>query len=96
MLEKERARGSPLKLKGLWTPKLPGFLAFWGAVQSLQPKKRKTEKLRRDQTCEVKESVENFGQRRRWSDQAVRDHPESAYEPEFYERLAERNQWINL
>ena len=31
-----------------------------------------------------------------FTDQAVREDPESAYEPEFYERLAERNQWINL
>lgn len=31
-----------------------------------------------------------------FTDQAVREDPESAYEPEFYERLAERNQWINI
>ena len=31
-----------------------------------------------------------------FTDQAVREDPESAYELKFYERLAEQNQWINI
>ena len=31
-----------------------------------------------------------------FTDQAVREDPESAYELKFYERLAEQNQWINM
>ena len=68
-------------------------------MRSLQPTKRKNWKTAaRSDLQGVKEKRWRIlvGKDAEFTDQAVREDPESAYEPEFYERLAERNQWPGM